>query len=79
MREPVDIIVNELYDTEAKIAKNLIYHVRNLKNQSMDIKILGVKYILEILEGKNSDDKIRRKLVEPKVLKIVYMNVVSLK
>ena len=79
MREPVEIVANELYDTETKIAKNLVYHVGNLKNQSEDIKILGVKSVLEILECKNGEDKIRKKLVEQKVLKIVYMNVVSLK
>lgn len=32
MKDPVDIIYNELYDTEAKIGKHLVYHVKNLKN-----------------------------------------------
>ena len=79
MKDPVDIIYNELYDTEAKIGQNLIYHVKNLKNQSEDIKILGVKYILEILESKDNANAIRKKLVEFKILKCVYINVVSLK
>lgn len=42
-----------------------------LEKSNLDIRMLGVKYILELLEMPEKDE-IRRVLVSPEVLRVVY-------
>ena len=79
MEKIVQIFYQELYSNEKSIGQNLLYHINNLKNQSEDLRILGVWYLLEIIEQKDMDDPVRKKLIEPKILKQVYTNVIQLK
>ena len=65
------MVNNELYVTKADTAKHLKEHVQMLERSNMDIRMLGVKYIQELMERPESDD-IRRVLVSPDVLRIVY-------
>lgn len=70
---------NELYQTPESIAKNLIILVQSLRTASEDIRILGTKYILELLESKDKNNNVRKVLVTNKVLKVVYLNIIELK
>jgi hypothetical protein len=36
-------------------------------------------YILELLESNEKENKVRKVLVSPKVLKVVYLNIIDLK
>ena len=53
--------------------------VQSLRSTSEDIRILGTMYILELLESKEKDNQVRKVLVTPKVLKVVYLNILELK
>jgi hypothetical protein len=53
--------------------------VQNLRSASEDIRILSTQYILELLEMKSKDYNVRKVLVTPRVLKIVYLNIIDLK
>ena len=68
----------ELYGTRDDIASNLKEHVRSLKKAKEDIRILSVKYILELLESKTQNE-IRIVLVSKDVLKVVYRNILEMK
>jgi predicted ribonuclease YlaK len=68
----------ELYGTRDDIAANLKEHVRSLKKANEDIRILSVKYILELLESKTQNE-IRIVLVSKDVLKVVYRNILEMK
>ena len=46
---------------------------------SEDIRILSTQYLLELLETKNKDYIVRKVLVSPRVLRIVYLNIIELK
>ena len=49
-----------------------------LEKSNLDIRMLGVKYILELLEQPEKDE-IRRVLVSPEVLRVVYHGILQLK
>ena len=79
MKEAVQHVHNELYSSDKKIADNLIILVQNLRSASEDIRILSTQYILELLETKNKEYNVRKVLVSPRVLKIVYLSIIDLK
>ena len=58
--------------------KHLKEHVQMLEMSNLDIRMLGVRYILELLEKPESDD-IRKVLVTPDVLRVVYHGILQLK
>ena len=68
-----------MYATEGKTAKNLGEMVKNLKGSSEVIRVLSTKYILELLESKNSEYLVRKVLVSDKVLKNVYFSIIDIK
>ena len=70
----VKLISNELYSSKQDIAKNLKEHVILLGKANLDIRYLGVQYILELLEQPEQDE-IRKVLVSPEVLKVVYQGI----
>ena len=49
-----------------------------LEKSNIDIRMLGVQYILELLE-KPETDEIRQVLVSPDVLRVVYHGMLQLK
>jgi hypothetical protein len=49
-----------------------------LEKSNLDIRMLGVQYILELLEQPEQDE-IRRVLVTPEVLRVVYHGILLLK
>jgi hypothetical protein len=79
MKDAVQYVHNELYKDDRKIGENLIILVQSLRSASEDIRILGTKYILELLETKEKENNVRKVLVSSKVLKIVYLNIIELK
>ena len=79
MKEAVQSVYNELYSSEEKIASNLIALIQNMSNSSEDIRVLCAQYILELLECKGPENKVREVLVSEKVLKVVYLSVIDLK
>ena len=70
----VKLVSNELYSSKQDIAKNLKEHVILLGKANLDIRFLGVQYILELLEQPEQDE-IRKVLVSPEVLKVVYQGI----
>ena len=50
IEQVVKLVSNELYSSKQDIAKNLKEHVILLGKSNLDIRILGVQYILELLE-----------------------------
>ena len=72
------MVSNELYSSKQDIAKNLKEHVILLGKANLDIRFLGVQYILELLEQPEQDE-IRKVLVSPEVLKVVYQGILQLK
>ena len=74
----VQLVSNELYENEADIGKYLKKHVQMLEKSNLDIRMLGVKYILELLE-KPEQDQIRKVLVSNDVLRVVYHGILQLK
>ena len=74
----VKLVSNELYSSKQDIAKNLKEHVILLGKANLDIRFLGVQYILELLEQPEQDE-IRKVLVSPEVLKVVYQGILQLK
>ena len=74
----VKLVSNELYSSKQDIAKNLKEHVILLGKANLDIWFLGVQYILELLEQPEQDE-IRKVLVSPEVLKVVYQGILQLK
>ena len=74
----VKLVSNELYATKADTAKHLKEHVQMLEKSNLDIRMLGVQYILELLEQPEQDE-IRRVLVTPEVLRVVYHGILQLK
>lgn len=78
IKKVVQLVSNELYVTKEDIAKNLKDHVLMLEKSNLDIRILGVQYILELLEEPETND-IRKVLVTPEVLRVVYHGVLALK
>ena len=52
IREVVEVVSAELYRSNEHIAKELKEHVLSMKKGNEDIRILSVKYILELLETK---------------------------
>ena len=72
------IIANELYSSRDDIVKNIKEHVYSLKRSNEDIRLLSTKYILEILESKEATE-VKKVLVSPDVLKIVYHSILELK
>ena len=49
-----------------------------LEKSNLDIRMLGVKYILELLE-KPEQNQIRKVLVSTEVLRVVYHGILQLK
>lgn len=78
MKDTVAIVANELYTTRETIAENLKKHVLSLQTANEDIRILNTMYILELLEQKETDE-IRKVLMSPDVLKVVYQNILEVK
>lgn len=78
IKKVVTLVSNELYVTKEDIAKNLKDHVLMLEKSNLDIRILGVQYILELLEEPETNE-IRKVLVTPEVLRVVYHGVLALK
>ena len=50
IEQVVKLVSNELYSSKQDIAKNLKEHVILLGRANLDIRFLGVQYILELLE-----------------------------
>ena len=50
IEQVVKLVSNELYSSKQDIAKNLKEHVILLGRANLDIRYLGVQYILELLE-----------------------------
>ena len=78
IEQVVKLVSNELYSSKQDIAKNLKEHVILLGKSNLDIRILGVQYILELLEQPEQDE-IRKVLVQPEVLRVVYQGILQLK
>ena len=78
IKRVVQLVSNELYENEADIGKYLKKHVQMLEKSNLDIRMLGVKYILELLE-KPEQDQIRKVLVSTDVLRVVYHGILQLK
>jgi len=76
--EVVTLISNELYATKDDIATNLKEHVISLRKANEDIRILGTRYILELLETKQMIE-IRNVLVSKEVLRVVYSSILDMK
>ena len=74
----VKLVSNELYGSKTDTAKHLKEHVQMLEKSNLDIRLLGVKYILELLE-EPEDNEIRKVLVGPDVLRVVYHSILQLK
>jgi hypothetical protein len=53
VHDVVTLISNELYANKEDIATNLKEHVYSLRRSNQDIRILSIKYILELLESKS--------------------------
>jgi hypothetical protein len=73
----VSLISNELYSNKSEIARYLKEHIYSLCKSNQDIKLLGVKYIQELLESP-ARDEIRKVLVSPDVLRVVYQGILEL-
>ena len=63
MGDVVKQVHRELYCDEASIARNLIILVQGLKGTSEDIRVLSLKYVLELLESKEKENTVRKVLV----------------
>lgn len=77
INDTVAIIAGELYKTPDDIADNLKKHACFLQGANEDIRILNIMYILELLEQQNQDE-IRKVLIRPDVLKVVYQCILEL-
>jgi len=66
-----------LYSSEDQIRAALISHCASLKMQNEDLKILSVEYLLEIMEA-DSSNSIRKILIQPDTLKVVYQSILEL-
>ena len=73
-----DTLSSELYSDPAAIQENLLWHAQSLIRKSEDIQILGVRYLLELIELKDGTG-VRATLVKENVLKGIYQAVIELK
>jgi hypothetical protein len=77
IKDVVELVNNELYSTKADIARNLKEHVQMLEKANTDIRLLGVQYILELIEQPEHDD-IRQVLMSSDVLRVVYHGILKM-
>jgi len=77
IKSVVNLVSNELYSNKADIARHLKEHIYSLCKANYDIKHLGVMYIQQLLES-SAKDEIRKVLVSPDVLRVVFQGIVEL-
>ena len=56
IKQVVRLVSNELYSSKAETARHLKEHVQMLQKSNIDIRMLGVQYILELLEQPESHE-----------------------
>lgn len=77
LKESISIISSHLYSNPDDIADNLKHLVHSLQTGNEDIRILDTTYILELLE-QQEQNAVRRILVSPDILKIVYQGILEM-
>jgi hypothetical protein len=78
MKKSIESVSAELYSSDDSIESSLRQLLGQISSSCEDIRILAVKYILEILESKESST-IRKVLCRVEMLKLVYQCMLSLK
>ncbi len=78
MKKSIESVSAELYSSDDSIESSLRQLLGQISSSCEDIRILAVKYILEILESKESST-IRKVLCRVEMLKQVYQCMLSLK
>lgn len=78
IQKVVQTVSAELYCTTEQIERSLRALLKQISCSCEDIRILAVRYILEILEQKAPDD-IRRTLCKPEMLQVVHSCILELK
>lgn len=70
-------MANELYKSPEDIAESLKQLVQTLQTGNQDIRLLNTTYILELLE-QQEQSAVRKVLVSPDILKIVYQGILEM-